>query len=61
MILRYGENLLKGAGDGGGGKVALVSDRNMAKHCNVGEPGHPECPERILARVKQSNVLIPPP
>ena len=30
------------------GRVALVTDRDMAKHRNMEDPSHPERPERIL-------------
>ena len=43
MRARYANDLRKEPG-----KVALVTDRKMAKHRNMDEPSHPERPERIL-------------
>ena len=36
-----------------GCRVALVTDRDMAKHRNMEDPGHPERRERILDMMKK--------
>ena len=46
MRARYANDLRKEPG-----KVALVTDRKMAKHRNMDEPSHPERPERILVQL----------